>query len=175
MESRAKALGHPLHPLLIVFPLGLLSTAVIVDVLYLVTGNPRFPFVAFVLILGGLLGGLVAAVFGLRDYLAIPGSTRAKSVGLYHGIGNLVVMGLFVMSLFLRWSNPDYVPTTLAFILGVAGLALAGLTGWLGAELIYRLGVGVDRGANLNASNSLSGEPARGEGQREAEAPSSAR
>jgi uncharacterized membrane protein len=175
MESRAKALGHPIHPMLIVLPLGTLSLAVVLDLLYLVWIDTRLPFASFILISAGLITGLVAALFGLRDWLAIPGNTRAKSVGAIHGVGNVVVVALFFMSWLIRWGSPDYVPSVLAFVLSLAGLGLAGVTGWLGAELVYRLGVGVDRGANLNAPNSLSGEPAEATARREAEAGSSAR
>ena len=72
----------------------------------------------------------------------------------------LLVVLLFAVSWWLRRDNVDYVPDTLAFVLGLAAFALAGLTGWLGGELVYRLRMGVDDGANLNAPNSLSGKPA---------------
>jgi len=155
--------------MLIVFPLGLLSISVIVDILYWFTHDARLPFVAFVLITGGLIGGLVAAIFGLRDWLAIPTNTRAKSVGASHGVGNVAVLALFALSWLVRRGNPDYVPTIVPLVLSVAGLLVAGFTGWLGGELVYRLGVGVDEGANLNAPNSLAGSP-RTESQHEAQA-----
>ena len=161
MESRAKILGHPIHQMLIPFPFGLLATAVIFDVVWLfTTTQPRlhiFALVAFWMIAAGLVGGLVASPFGLIDWLAIPTGTRAKSVGLLHGVGNLVVIVLFAASLWLRYRSPMPVhqPTTLALVLSFAGFALAGLTGWLGGELVDRLGVGVDDGAHLDAPNSL--------------------
>jgi hypothetical protein len=85
MESKAKALGHPIHQMLIPFPFGLLATAVIFDVIYLVWGTPTMATVAYWMIIAGIVGGLVAAPFGLIDYLAIPRGTRARSVGLVHG------------------------------------------------------------------------------------------
>jgi uncharacterized membrane protein len=160
MESRAKAFGHPIHPMLIVFPLGLLVTAVLLDIVRLVTGNTSLAYVAFVIIAAGVIGGLAAAVFGLVDWLAVPSGTRAKSVGLWHGIGNVVVVGLFAVSWLVRWGDPNYVPTALGFTLSLVGVGLGAVTGWLGGELVDRLGVGVDPGANLNAPSSLSGEPA---------------
>ncbi|MFN8475096.1 MAG: DUF2231 domain-containing protein [Anaerolineae bacterium] len=160
MESRAKALGHPIHPMLIVFPLGLLSVSVIVDIVYLVTNNTRFPFASFVMITAGIIGGLIAAFFGLWDYMGIPRDTRAKNIGLFHGMGNAVVLLLFLGSWLLRYSSPDYIPTTTAIALSIIGLLLSAVTGWLGGELVDRLGVGVDHGANLNAPNSLGGQPA---------------
>jgi uncharacterized membrane protein len=158
MESRAKLFGHPIHPMLITFPLGLLPTAVIFDVVYLVTGNPRWPELAFWMIAAGVVGALVAAVFGLVDWLAIPTGTRAKRIGLLHGGGNVIVVALFGISWLLRYRSAE-VPSTLALALAFVGLALAAVTGWLGGELVDRLGVGVDEGANLDAPSSLSHTP----------------
>ncbi len=159
MESRAKLFGHAIHPILIVFPLGLLSTAVIFDLIYLVTGNGRWADIAFWMIAAGVIGGLAAAVFGLIDLLAIPPGTRAQAVGLWHGGGNVVVMILFGVSWLLRRDAPTE-PETSAIILSFAGAGLSVLTGWLGGELVERLGVGVDDGAHLNSPNSLTGRPA---------------
>lgn len=160
MESKAKALGHPIHQMLIPFPFGLLATAVIFDIVYLIWGNPTMVTVSYWMIVAGIIGGLVAAPFGLIDYLAIPGGTRAKSVGLLHGLGNVVVLVLFAGSWWLRYNSPDippYVPSTLALVLSFVGFALAGGTGWLGGELVDRLSVGVDDGAHLDAPSSLTG------------------
>lgn len=154
MESRAKLFGHAIHPILIVYPLGLLSAAVIFDVIYLLTANPTWTTVSFWMIAAGIIGGLLAAIFGLIDYLAIPSGTRAKRIGLLHGLVNLGVMILFIGSWLLRRNSPE-VPSTLAFALSFAGVGAALLGGWLGGELVERLGVGVTPGANLNAPNSL--------------------
>ena len=159
MESRAKVFGHPLHQILIVFPLGLLATAVIFDVVHLATGEPRWADISFWMIVAGIVGGLVAAPPGIIDWLAIPSGTRAKAVGAWHGIGNVVVLGLFAGSLSLRWNDPA-APTTAALALSFGGVALSLLTAWLGGELVDRLGVGVDPGAHLNSPSSLSDRPA---------------
>ena len=160
MESKAKVLGHPIHQMLIPFPFGLLATAVIFDIVYLIWGNPTMLTVSYWMIVAGIVGAILAAPFGLIDWLAIPGNTRAKSVGLLHGLGNVVVLLLFLGSWYLRYSTPQirpYEPTTAALALSFIGFALAGVTGWLGGELVDRLSVGVDDGANLNAQSSLAG------------------
>ncbi len=161
MESRAKALGHPIHPILIVFPLGLLSTAVVFDILYLITDGSGFRLAAAYAIAAGIIGGLLAALFGLIDWLAIPGGTRAKRVGAAHGVGNVVVVVLFAVSWFLRARAGGWDPTPVALIFSFVGFAVAGVTGWLGGELVDRLGVGVDDNAHLDAASSLSRRPAR--------------
>ncbi|HEX8560777.1 MAG TPA: DUF2231 domain-containing protein [Pyrinomonadaceae bacterium] len=169
MESRAKALGHPIHQMLIPFPFGLLATSVIFDVIRLFVDTPStadtLSTVAFWMIVSGLVGGLVASPFGLIDYLAIPQGTRARSVGLLHGVGNLFVMALFALSLWLRYGagGAAHRPTTAALAASLVAFLLAGVTGWLGGELVDRLGVGVDDGAHLDAPNSLVTDNARGD------------
>lgn len=160
MESRAKLFGHAVHPILIVFPLGLLATAVIFDVIYLVTGNGKWSDIAFYMIAAGVIGGVVAAIFGFIDWLAIPKRTRAKSVGLWHAAGNDAMLILFAISWWLRRGNTTD-PSTLSLILSFAGAAAALVSGWLGGELIERLGMAVHDGAHLDAPSSLSGRPAR--------------
>jgi uncharacterized membrane protein len=159
VESRAKLFGHSIHQMLIPFPLGLLSTAAIFDIVYLVTDNTDWAMTAYFLILAGVIGGLLSAVFGLIDYLPIPSGTRARRIGLVHGLGNVVLVALFALSFWLRTGDRAD-PGSLAIALSIAGAMLGAVTGWLGGELVDRLGVGVDDGANLNAPSSLSG-PAR--------------
>lgn len=159
MEARAKILGHPIHQMLIVFPLGLLATSFFFDLAFLFLHKSELATASFWMILAGILGGLLAAVFGLIDWLAIPAATRAKAVGMWHGGGNVIVIGLFAASWFLRKPNaPD--PPTVSIVLSGIGVAIALMTGWMGGELVDRLGVGVDDGAHLDAPNSLSGRPA---------------
>jgi len=162
MESRAKLFGHAIHPILIVFPLGLLGTSVIFDIIYLIWGSGLMAQVSFWMMTAGIIGGLLAAPFGFIDWMAIPNGTRAKTIGAAHGITNVVVLLLFVASWGMRSDLPEQ-PETLASILSFIGLIAALLGGWLGGELVERLGVGVVQGANLNAPNSLttSGEEMR--------------
>nr|WP_203453772.1 DUF2231 domain-containing protein [Jiangella aurantiaca] len=161
-----KAAGHPVHPMLIVFPLGLLTTAVVFDILYLITDGAGFPVAAGYAIAAGLIGGLVAALFGFIDWLAIPGGTRAKRIGALHGLGNVVVVALFAVSWLLRAGDEGWKPDLWALVFGFVGVALAAATGWLGGELVDRLGVGVDDGAHLDSPSSLSHRPAQARGPR---------
>ena len=162
MQSKARFLGHPIHPMLVVIPLGLFIAAAVLDALYYWRGDVLFATISYYNIAGGILGGLLAAVFGLRDWFAIPAGTRAKRIGLFHGATMVVVVLLFAAAWLARTALPDFAPSS--FVLGVelAAIVLALMGGWLGGELVDRLGVGVDDGANLNAPNSLSGKPASG-------------
>ena len=159
MESRFKLAGHPLHQMLIVFPLGLLATAVVFDMIFLVTDNPAWAQSAFYMIGAGVITGLLAAVPGTVDWMAIPRGTRAKRIGLIHGVGNVVVVALFALSWYLRREDPALPPTG-AVVAGLLGAGIAVVTGWLGGELVDRLGVGVDDGAHLDAPSSLTSQSA---------------
>jgi uncharacterized membrane protein len=156
VESRAKLLGHPVHPMLIVFPLGLLATAVAFDIVGLVQNDSQWFRISFWMIAAGIIGGLCAAVFGFIDWTGIPTGTRANRIGLYHGGLNVVVVLLFIASWFMRQANGQ-MPSAGALTLSFIAVLMALVGGWLGGELVDRLGVGVDDGAHLNAPNSLSG------------------
>jgi uncharacterized membrane protein len=160
-ERMMKLFGHPVHPMLIVFPVGLFATAVVFDILYLTAGNPSFPTVSYYLIAAGVIGGLLAATFGFIDWLGLPANSRAKNIGGWHGLGNFVIVVLFAISWFLRRGDANLIPTGLALVLSFAGIAMALITAWIGGELVYRLGVGVDEGANVNAPSSLTNQPAK--------------
>ena len=155
MESRAKLLGHPIHQMLIVFPLGLLAMAVIFDLLAITLANGYWSEIAYWMIAAGVVTGLLAAPFGLVDWYAIPSGTRAKRIGAVHGIGNVIVVAMFGLSWLMRGDAPR-APETLALVLSFAAGGLALFTGWLGGELVDRLAVGVDDGAHLDAPSSLS-------------------
>jgi uncharacterized membrane protein len=159
MESKAKFLGHSAHQIMIVFPLGLLATGVVFDAIHLATDNGMMALVAYWMIFSGLVGGLVAAPLGLIDWLAIPRGTRAKATGRAHGLANVAVMGAFIASWLLRRDSPE-APGMVASLLSFLGAGLALVGGWLGGELVGRLGVGVDDGAHLNSPSSLSSRPA---------------
>ena len=144
MASGARAFGHPIHPTLIGFPIGLFGTAVIFDIISMITGSPTWRHVGFYMIGAGDIAGLVAAVFGLMDWLAITSGTRAKRVGGIHGVGNVVLVVLFAASWWLRLPQPTE-PTKLALTLSFLGAALAIYTGWLGGELVFKHAVGVEQ------------------------------
>jgi len=159
MEARAKLFGHPIHQMLIAFPLGVLGMSLFFDLIALGTNRPALLQASYYMIAAGIISGLLAAVFGLIDFLGITAGTRAKRIGLLHGCGNVVVVALFTVSWWLRRPAPS-APGTLPVVISAVAVGIALVTGWLGGELVDRLGVGVDDGANLNAPSSLSG-PAR--------------
>jgi uncharacterized membrane protein len=158
MRARVRLLGHPVHQMLVVFPLGLLATAVVFDIIYLAGNSQIMAAVSYWMIAAGLIGGLLAAPFGFIDWMGIPEGTRAKRIGAMHGGGNVLVMILFAVSFLLRDTN--YAPQLGQIVWGFAGAAIALVTAWLGGELVDRLSVGVDEDAGVNAPSSLHREHA---------------
>jgi uncharacterized membrane protein len=159
MQAKVKVAGHALHPVLVVFPLGLLATSVVWDVCHLVTKDATWGVVSFWTIVAGVVGGLLAAIPGFIDWLAIPKNTRAKTIGVYHLALNLAVVGLFLITLAARWATPEGYAVAGAgrMFMGWIGVALALVSGWLGGEMIETLGISVREGANPNAPSSLGG------------------
>ena len=162
MKARARMAGHAIHPMLITFPLGLLATAVVFDVVYLITDKSSFSLAAAYAIGAGIIGGVVASLTGWIDWTKIPPGTRARRVGTLHGAGNVIVLLLFAASWLVRSRAENWDPSALALVLGFAGALIAGGTGWLGGELVERLGIGVDEGAHPDAPSSLSKEEPAG-------------
>jgi uncharacterized membrane protein len=137
-----------------VFPLGLLTMVPIFDGVHLATGNAEWAKIAFWMATCGLIGAALAAIFGFVDFLEIPRKTRAYRIALTHLGVNLTGVGLFVVSWAMRLGR---LPTTrlAPFIVGLVGFGVLAVGGWLGGELVERLGVGVYDDANVNAPSSL--------------------
>jgi uncharacterized membrane protein len=161
MESRTKIFGHPVHPMLIVLPLGMFIGGVVFDGIYLLWGIESLASVGHWNIAGGIAGGFLAAVAGMLDWLGIPAGTRAKRIGIYHAASVVTAMLIFAGVLWTRFNSVDLAPTSTLFAVEVIALAFGSLGGWLGGELVDRLGVGVDNGANLDAPNSITGNDSR--------------
>ena len=153
--AKIRIAGHALHPMLIVFPLGLLGSSVAWDLAYLGTKNPMWGQIAFWTILAGMIGALLAAVPGFVDWMGIPDRTRAKRVGVYHLATNLLVLLLFVVSAVARYTHGYETPTLGMMVVSWIGIACAIVSGWFGGELVERLGVAVYPDANPDAPSSL--------------------
>jgi uncharacterized membrane protein len=137
IPSTVAIAGHPLHPLIVTFPIAFLTSVLATDVAYWFTEDVFWARASFWLLIGGLLTGVVAAATGMSDFIKID-RVREHSAGWAHMVGNVAALGLSLLSLILRWGNQTgaVLPTGLILSLIVAGVL--GLTGWYGAELVYR-------------------------------------
>ena len=143
MESKTKLFGHPVHPIVVAFPIALNTVAVLADVAYLISKNDLFAQMAYWLILLGVIAGLVAIGIGWRDWLAIPSQTRAKTIGLWHGISADVFTLLFALSWWFRMASPAS-PSGIALVLSFIGFLVVPMVGWLGGELVFKHLIGVE-------------------------------
>jgi uncharacterized membrane protein len=154
MESRAKILGHAIHPIVVAFPIGLLLASLLFDALRLLTGEKKWSTVAFWNMLAGCISGWLVMIPGAIDWWFLPRGSRAKKVATVHAVVNDVAIDLFMASWVRRRRNAEE-PDRPALLLSLLGAAVLGVGGWLGGELVERLGVGVSPGANLDAPSSL--------------------
>ena len=141
-RSTASIAGHPLHPLLVPFPMVCFIGALVNDIVYANTADMQWANFAVWLLTAGLVLGALAVLTGLIDYA---GDRRVRSLpaALVHGGGNVVVMLLALWNVFVHsrdaWTS--VMPTGL--ILSIVTVLLMGVTGWLGGTLVYRHRVGV--------------------------------
>ena len=140
----AGSYGHPIHPILVTVPIGAWIASLVFDIASRASDDPEtFSTGADWLVAIGVVGAVLAAVWGLLDYLRIPRGTRAFRVGTTHLLLNDVVLVLFVVSWLIR-AGSDADETSIGLIaLSVVALALLGVSGWLGGMLAYHYGVRV--------------------------------
>lgn len=150
VPSTVAIAGHPLHPLIVTFPIAFLSGAFGADLGYWFTHDPFWAKAALWLIGSGFVAGLVAALTGMLDFLRIDSHTerlrqrvKKQSAGWIHMFGNVMAMVLTLINWLLRWNNFEAAILPLGLILSTIVASLLAITGWFGAELIYRHKVAV--------------------------------
>lgn len=135
--------GHPLHPQLVEFPLGLLPFSFAMDVLHALTGKQSFADTAYHTMVGGYVGGMAAGAAGALDYLSIPRETQSHEVANVHAGLNLGIMGLYSLNLLMR-SRRRRGTGVLPVLLSAVGTAGLIASAWYGGELVYKLGMRVE-------------------------------
>jgi uncharacterized membrane protein len=140
VQGKATLWGHPIHPMLVPFPIAFFVGSLIADFAYFYTDNDFWTTVGTVLIAMGIVGALAAAIFGLLDYLSAPMATQVKRVATTHLILNLVLVALYVVNFLVRRSTPE---AALGYLLSVIGIGVLFFSGWLGGALAYEHRVGV--------------------------------
>lgn len=141
MKSKASIKSHPLHPILVSFPIAFFTGTLLFDVLSVLKDNASYRQTGGLLEIAGLIAALVAAVPGLIDYFyTVPPASSGKKRATLHGLINLLLIIIFAVAYLLRHKVSFVVVIGLEF----AGFVLMGISGWLGGTLVYRNQIGVD-------------------------------
>jgi nitrite reductase/ring-hydroxylating ferredoxin subunit/uncharacterized membrane protein len=143
MKSRANIKGHPIHPILVCFPIAFYTGTLLFDILAK-TYSPEFLFTAYNLEIAALIAAGIAAIPGLIDYMyTVPPKSSAKKRGAKHALSNVGVILFFAAALVYRAKNE--VPNiNILIALEGAGELLLLFAGWMGGTLVYRNQIGVD-------------------------------
>jgi uncharacterized membrane protein len=149
VPSTVAVAGHPIHPILVQFPISFLVGALLTDLVFWFSNDAFWARASYWLIVGGLVGGLAAALTGILDFLRIR-RVRQRTAGWAHLILNVSVLVLTTINLLLRLNNPISPILPWGLILSVIVSGLLGLSGWYGGELVYRHKIAVVGNGNPN-------------------------
>src|ERR1043165_1481238 len=143
MRSKAHFKSHPIHPMLIGFPISFFLGAFVFDVLFLIRDNPGFQLTGYHLTIAGIIGAVMAALPGFIDFLfTVPPDSSAKKRAATHGLLNTANLVLFIVVLFLKKNNS--VDFKLIVAIEAVGVIIMSIAGWMGGTLAYRNQIGVD-------------------------------
>jgi len=150
MASPASIGGHPIHPMIIPFPIALWVFSLVADLIYLWRGNPVWKdSIAFYALLAGIIGAVAAAVPGLIDWLSLTDKAVVK-IANWHARLNVIALLVFAGSFYLRTRGGASLVSdsyTIPLLLSVLGVVLITISGWLGGEMVFKHGVAVDTGS----------------------------
>jgi uncharacterized membrane protein len=142
MRTPASIGSHPIHPMLVVFPIGLWVFSLVCDLVYLGGGQANiWGALALYSMVGGLVGALAAALPGFVDFVSL-GERAVRRIALTHMTINLIVVALYAVNIWLRFNDPANTPV--GIVLSVIGVGMLAASGWLGGEMVHVHGVGVE-------------------------------
>lgn len=153
MASPASIGGHPIHPMIIPFPIALWVFSLVADVIYVWRGNPVWKnWIAFYALLAGIIAAVVAAVPGLIDWLSLKDKDVVR-IANWHARLNVIALLVFAASFYLRTASGSNLLSgsyTIPVMLSVLGVVLISISGWLGGEMVFKHGVAVSSGSSVS-------------------------
>ena len=142
MPKTASIAKHPIHAMLVPFPIGLWVFSLVADLIAMSRwGNPSWTDAARYTMAGGIVGAALAAAAGLVDFFTLKGAT-VRRLGVAHLTLNVVILAIFIVNFLLRTSGQASSAVTVS--MSVVAVLLLGASGWLGGELVYVHGVAVE-------------------------------
>lgn len=146
MYSKIKLFGHPIHPMLIAYPVAFYTATLVCYIVYNANHNPFWFKVAVVANIAGAVTALLAAIPGFLDWIFIPAAVKAKKTGAYHMLCNVIALVCYGATAWLqcpKWNDPNP-DASGAIILTAIGFILTLIAGFLGWTLVQKHHVGVD-------------------------------
>jgi uncharacterized membrane protein len=141
-QSTAKIAGHPLHPMLVNFPIAFFVGTLVSDIVYLNNGDMFWFTASYWLLAAGVVMALLAALMGFIDLLG-DARIRALTIVWWHFIGNLVVVLVEAFNWYQRFTMGPGIVSSMGWILSLIAVLILCVTGWLGWEMVYRKRVGI--------------------------------
>jgi uncharacterized membrane protein len=144
MGSAASVYKHPIHPMIIPFPIALWIFSLVCDVIFKMGwGGAAWSDLALYTMIGGFCGAVIAAVPGYIDYRSITSDPESSRIALWHMVVNLSIVVIFGVNIWLRVGA--LATDDLPFALSLLGVGMLGVSGWLGGELVYVRGLAVEK------------------------------
>lgn len=153
MYTKARIAGHPIHPMLVAFPVALYVATVVTLFVHIVTGDSFWFRAALWANIGGVATAVLAAIPGFVDLINLPRHSRAQRTGLRHAAFNVLALGLFAISavmLYRTAGGTAMIPggayrfdVTAPFVLSILGALSTVAAGWLGWTLVQTHHVGI--------------------------------
>jgi uncharacterized membrane protein len=146
MYSKVKIAGHPIHPMLVAFPVAFYTSALACYIVYNSNQNPFWFKVAVLANVAGVATALLAAIPGFVDWLYIPSGTRAKKTGMIHLVCNVLALLCFAYTAYLGYPkrNESHAELGLAIPITALGFILTMVAGFMGWALVQKHHIGVD-------------------------------
>jgi uncharacterized membrane protein/nitrite reductase/ring-hydroxylating ferredoxin subunit len=145
MRSKASVQGHPIHPMLVGFPIALWVAGFIFDLIGARGLNSGLWAAGFYSVIAGCIMAVLAAAAGVIDWLyTVPPESSAKNRGLLHGGLNSLALLLFIYVAY-RLGSPSAVPDSATLLLMAIGVVIVAISGWMGGTLVYRNQIGIER------------------------------
>lgn len=142
LKSTASIAGHPIHPMLIPFPVAFLVATLVCDLLFWRTGNSAWSTASLYLLGAALVMAGLAAIAGLTDFLG-ESRIRSLSAAWHHMIGNVIVVVLSLWNWFIRYTDGGAAVLPTGLVISLAVVLLLLYTGWRGWEMVYRYRVAI--------------------------------
>ena len=141
VPSTVTVMRHPVHPMMVVFPLSFMTSTLLADVLYLVTERAFWAEASLWLAAGGLLSGLAAGMVGMIDFFTMP-AVRRRVIAWSHFLAAVMALALAGANVQLRWDDPAAAVWPVGLMLAGTMAAIVGFAGWLGGTLTFKHGIG---------------------------------